>query len=213
MRAMVQGSSAMWTYLIDAFSGPGGAFMYAITAIGALAVAIACERGFWLYLRWRVDIAPVLVSIDTGDRAAAQAAVGEGPLADVVRAGLAETDVELAWEAMSAASVEAEELVRARVGYLVSVGNLSTMLGLLGTVYGLMIAFSSLGDVSGGERALRLSEGISTAMSTTALGLLVGIFSLGCHAAFEARVRALLAEMDTAAGRIALRARRAIRSS
>jgi biopolymer transport protein ExbB len=198
----------MWKYLIDAFSGPGLEFMYAITAVGAFALAVALERVFWLFVRWRPDVPAVVAAVDMGDGAAAVQAAGDTPLGDVVKAGVAEKDAELAWEAMSAASVEAEEAVRARVGYLGTVGNLSTMLGLLGTVYGLMIAFASLSDTGGGERAVRLSEGISTAMSTTALGLLVGIPALAAHAALDSRARALLASIEMVAGRIALKARR-----
>ncbi len=198
----------MWKYLIDAFSGPGREFMYAITAVGAFALAVGLERAFWLFLRWRADAPAVLSAVDRGDREAALKAAGDTPLGDVVKAGIAETNPELAWEAMGAAAVESEEALRARVGYLATVGNLSTMLGLLGTVYGLMIAFASLSETGGGERAVRLSEGISTAMSTTALGLLVGIPALAAHAVLDARVRSLLASIEVVAGRIALRARR-----
>jgi biopolymer transport protein ExbB len=78
------------------------------------------------------------------------------------------------------------------------------MLGLLGTVYGLILAFSALGDTSAGERAVRLSEGISTAMATTAYGLMVGIPALAAHAWLDGRARELTAQLEAVAGRIAL---------
>lgn len=198
----------MWTYILAAFQGPGAPFLYLITAVGAFALAIVVERVFWLHLRWRPSASAVLRAIDAGDVELARRAAGDTPLGDVVKAGLSEGSVEAAWEAMSAASVEAEESVRARIGYLATIGNLSTMLGLLGTVYGLMIAFGSLGDTSGGARTVRLSEGISAAMAVTALGLVVGIFSLAAHAALDVRARQLLAMLEVCAGRIALRARK-----
>lgn len=198
----------MVTYLVDAFSGPGAPFMYAIVAVGALAMAIALERTWWLGLKWRPDLPQVLASVDAGQDDQARAAAGDGPLGAVVRAGLAEEDPELAWEAMGAAAVESEAALRARVSHLAAVGNIAVMLGLLGTVYGLIIAFTALGDTSAGARAVRLSEGISTAMSTTAAGLLTGIFALAAHALLDARVRAHLTGLETVAGRIALRARR-----
>jgi biopolymer transport protein ExbB len=108
---------------------------------------------------------------------------------------------------MGAAMAEAEERVGARVPYLAAIGNIATMLGLLGTVYGLIIAFSALGDTGAGERAVRLSEGISTAMATTAYGLLVGIPSLAAHAWLDARARRLLAAIEATAGRLASRLR------
>lgn len=181
--------------------------MYAITAAGALAVAIVLERTFWLLYRWRLDPAAIVQALDRGDVAAAEQAAKDTPVGDVMRAGLAQAGPDACWEAMSAAAVEADVAVRARIPYLATVANLATMLGLLGTVYGLMLAFASLGDAVGGERAARLAEGISTAMSTTALGLVVGIFALACHAVLDARARQLLATLEVVAGRIALRSR------
>ena len=198
----------MVTYLIDAFAGPGAPFMYAIVAVGALALAIALERSWWLLLRWKPDAAPVVAAIEAGEDERAVQAAGDGPLGAVTTAGLAEEDPEVAWEAMGAAAVEAEAALRARVSHLAAVGNIAVMLGLLGTVYGLILAFTALGDTSAGARAVRLSEGISTAMSTTAAGLLTGIFALAAHALLDARVRSHITALESAAGRIALRARR-----
>lgn len=183
--------------------------MYVITAVGALAVAIVAERAFWLYLRWRHDVVAIAAALDRGDHPGAIAAAGDGPVGDVLRAGLGQTDVDRAWEAMTAASAFAEDAIRARTPYLATVANLSTMLGLLGTVYGLMLAFDSLGDTGAGERTLKLSEGIATAMSTTALGLVVGLFAVACHAVLDARVRQTLAAMEAVASRVALAVGRA----
>jgi biopolymer transport protein ExbB len=109
---------------------------------------------------------------------------------------------------MSAASATAESRIRQRVSYLATVSSLATMIGLLGTVYGLILAFSALGDSSAGERAQRLSEGISTAMATTAYGLLVGIPALAAHAWLQARVERLLAALESSAGQLVLGLRR-----
>jgi biopolymer transport protein ExbB/TolQ len=182
--------------------------MYAIAAAGAYALAVALERAYWLMVRWRVDVDAVFVAIDGGSVDAAKGAAGDTPLGDVVRAGIDETDPELAWEAMGAAAIGAHAAIRARVGSLATVGNISTMLGLLGTVYGLIIAFSGLSDTSGGERAASLSEGISTAMSTTGAGLAVGIFALVLHSMLDARSRGQLESIERAASRIAVRIRR-----
>ena len=78
------------------------------------------------------------------------------------------------------------------------------MLGLLGTVYGLIVAFQGLGDASAVERATRLSDGIATAMATTAYGLLVGIPALAAHAFLEGRVQQLLAFSEAAASAVAV---------
>lgn len=199
----------MIDYLLDAFGGPGAGFMYTITAVLALAIAITLDRTWVLMWKWRCDIESVLTLLDQGRLSEAKTATEQTPLGDVIRAGAAESDADLAWESMSNASIRAEGRIRARIPYLNTISNLSTMLGLLGTVYGLIVAFSGLGDTAATQRAAGLSEGISTAMATTAYGLLVGIPALALHAWLESRVQEQLECMESAAGRLALGLRRA----
>ena len=104
---------------------------------------------------------------------------------------------------MGAQAALVEGKVRARVDYLATIGNISTMLGLLGTVYGLILAFSGLGDASAAERTARLSEGIATAMATTAWGLLVGIPALGFHAIIAGKAARILSFCEAVAGELA----------
>lgn len=198
----------MLTYLLDAFAGPGAGFMYTLTAVGAFALAIALERAFWLFARWRPDVDGVTAALEAGDAERARTAAGDTPLGDVVRAGVAQQDAEAAWEAMGSAAADAEEALRARVAYLATVSSLATMLGLLGTVYGLVLAFSALGDTASGENAVRLAEGVSTAMATTGAGLIVGIASQALFAVLDARVRSQLSAIEATAGRIALMLRK-----
>ncbi|MEE2751424.1 MAG: MotA/TolQ/ExbB proton channel family protein [Myxococcota bacterium] len=183
--------------------------MYAITAVLALAVAITLERAWLLVWRWSCDTEQLEVLLDKGQLSEAIAITDTTPLGDVIRAGASDTDPELAWEAMSNASIRAEARIRTRISYLATISNLATMLGLLGTVYGLIVAFSGLGDTAAAQRATGLSEGISTAMATTAYGLLVGIPSLALHAWLEARAQHQLVGLESAAGRLTLGLRRA----
>ena len=164
----------MFDALLEAFSGPGAAFMYAITAVLALGLAVVIERGWFFWLKWRLDQAAVLQQVRTGDLEGAAQATANHPVGELVSAGK-DASADAAWDAMSGKAALVEAQVRTRVPYLATIGNIATMLGLLGTVYGLILAFSALGDASAGERAVRLSEGISTAMATTAYGLMVGI--------------------------------------
>ena len=97
--------------------------------------------------------------------------------------------------------VEAD--IQQRVPYLATIGNLSTMLGLLGTVYGLIIAFAGLSDTSAVETQTQLNEGIATAMATTAWGLMVGIPALACHSLLESKARRLRALCESAASQVA----------
>lgn len=194
--------------LITAFSGPGGVFMYAITALGAFALAVLLDRLLALVVRGRVDVDAVRAHLGRGELAAAVQSCGAAPLGRVLAAGAAQGHPEAAWEAMGAAAVAQERGLRQRVGYLGAVANLCTMLGLLGTVYGLILAFDALSDASAAEKAVRLSQGIATAMATTAWGLLVGIPALGAHAWLEDLVARRLAEIEECAGLVALALRR-----
>ena len=106
------------------------------------------------------------------------------------------------WDAMTAAAIEADLQVRQRVGYLSMIASVATMIGLFGTVYGLILAFGALGDARAAQRAARLGAGRATAMSTTAFGLLVAIPALAAHSVAEARVRVLLARIEATAARL-----------
>ena len=192
----------MLSSLIAAFEGPGAGFMYTLTAVMAFGIAVLLERGYLLLLSWRLAEDHVLQQLSTDPRAAASA-LASHPSGAVVKAGLDAPD-DAVWDAMGAAAARVEVQIGQRVPYLAAVGNIATMLGLLGTVYGLIVAFQGLGDASTVERAARLSEGIATAMATTAFGLLVGIPALAAHAFLDARVRRLLAFTEAAAASVAV---------
>ena len=192
----------MLSSLLGAFEGPGAGFMYALTAVMAFGIAVLLERSYLLLLAWRVAEDAVLKQLTADPKAAAEA-LSSHPSGAVVKAGLDAPDGAV-WDAMGAAAARVAVRVGQRVPYLATVGNIATMLGLLGTVYGLIVAFQGLGDASTVERASRLSEGIATAMATTAYGLLVGIPALAAHAFLDARVRQLLAFTEAAAAAVAV---------
>lgn len=198
----------MFDSLLQAFSGPGSAFMYAITAVLAFGLAVALERAIVLLVSLRADEAGVLAKSASGDLDGARSLAGGHPVAQLIEAGAGASGGDAAWDRMASEAALIERDVRQRIPYLATVGNISTMLGLLGTVYGLILAFTGLGDASAVERAQKLSEGIATAMSTTAFGLLVGIPALALHAFLEGRANRVLRFCEAVAGRVAA-ARRA----
>lgn len=196
----------MLASLLAAFSGPASGFMVALLAVAAVGMAVAIDRA-WVYARARVDPGEVLA------RAAAALAsagpdpvdLGPRPLEQVVAAGIREAraggTAESCWDAMSAAALDAEQHLRRRVGYLAVVASIATMLGLFGTVHGLMVAFGGLADTAAAERAAHMSAGSATAMATTAFGLLVAIPALAAHAVVDAHARGVLAGIEAAANR------------
>ena len=189
--------------LIQAFSGPGAGFMYVITAVLAFGMAVTIERLVALWIRARTDEGAVLTAAAAGDLEAAKAAAGAHPVAALISAGQQADGGDEAWDRMSGEAALIERDVRQRVHWLATVGNISTMLGLLGTVYGLILAFTGLGDASAVERAARLSEGIATAMATTAWGLVVGIPALAAHALIDGKAARVLAFCEAVAARVA----------
>ncbi|MCM2323814.1 MAG: MotA/TolQ/ExbB proton channel family protein [Oligoflexia bacterium] len=101
----------------------------------------------------------------------------------VIKAGL--TAVENGREAMKSALggavLEVSHRSEARVGYLALIANVATLLGLLGTISGLIKTFASIANADAAEKARMLGLGISEAMYATAAGLGVGILAMVVH--------------------------------
>lgn len=117
-------------------------------------------------------------------------------LAYVLSAGLAEADTD--WPAVEnamedAAAEQSARLLR-KIEYLSVISNIAPMLGLLGTVVGMIFAFRRVAETQGAARAADLAEGIYLALVTTVEGLTVAIPSLAAFAFFRNRVDQLVAE-------------------
>ena len=135
----------------------------------------------------------------TGRLAEADAGCRRNPsvLSVVLLAGL--TELELGWREVEK-SVEdslAEQSARLmrRIEYLSVIGNIAPMVGLLGTVTGMIFAFQRVATSRGAAGAGDLAEGIYQALVTTVAGLLVAIPSLAAYAVCRNRVDALIAEV------------------
>jgi biopolymer transport protein ExbB len=91
-------------------------------------------------------------------------------------------------------------LLSSRITYLADIGSIAPMVGLLGTVLGMIKSFLhiSSGDVQG-VRQMELAEGVSEALITTAAGLMIGIPALIFYSFFRGRVQKYIAELEAAA--------------
>ena len=85
-----------------------------------------------------------------------------------------------------------------RVIYLADIGMIAPMLGLLGTVFGIIQSFGALGADLGTARYALLSSGVSQALVNTAAGLAVGIPAMICYAFFRGRVQRIISELESA---------------
>jgi biopolymer transport protein ExbB len=86
-----------------------------------------------------------------------------------------------------------------RIEYLSVIGNIAPMVGLLGTVTGMLLAFKQVADTEGNAGAAQLADGIYQALVTTVAGLIIAIPALGAFALFRSRVDQLVAESAYAA--------------
>jgi biopolymer transport protein ExbB/TolQ len=187
--------------VIEVFQS-GGNFMYLILFFLCLGIAIILERLFFLYYKYNIN-APKLYeqvrrTVLQGDIKRAIGLCDDSPLPAVLRAGLQQYQIkkEDVPPAMEEAILEVAPKLQRRTHYLAVVANIAVLLGLLGTIIGLIVAFSAISGAEPGEKAIQLARGISIAMATTAFGLIVAIPCLLFHAVLQSKANRLLDEID-----------------
>jgi len=125
-------------------------------------------------------------------------AADRAALARVIKAGLTrsskgEADISAAVEE---ASLEVVPMINKRLSVITAVANLSTLLGLLGTVIGMLDAFKAVANAPADQRAQALAKGIGIAMNTTGYGLMVAIPLLALHAFISNLAKKINDEVD-----------------
>lgn len=85
-----------------------------------------------------------------------------------------------------------------RITYLADIGTIAPMLGLFGTVLGMIKSFSVVASDIVASRPIMLAEGVSEALVTTAAGLVIGIPAMAAYSFFRGRVQSLIAELEAA---------------
>lgn len=178
-------------YALVGFFQKGGMFMYPILLVFAVGMAIAVER--WIQLNrirsanrkmWSM-LHPLLVE---GEFDKAREAVNNdsSTISQMLGMGLARQgavrrreDIEIA---MEESMMEIIPQLEKRTPYIALLSNIATLLGLLGTIMGLIQAFTAVANANPAEKADLLSASISVAMNTTAFGLMAAIPLLLIHA-------------------------------
>lgn len=125
------------------------------------------------------------------------------PVARVVREGLvrAHQPEELIEHGLQIAVSEAAEKIQARTSFLATIANVATLLGLLGTIIGLVQSFEAVGSANPQMRSALLANGISTAMNATMLGLGIAIPCMVAYSFLMNRTNRLMAQIDQSAVR------------
>jgi biopolymer transport protein ExbB/TolQ len=192
---------------IVSFFQNGGIFMWPIVVVLALGLAIAVER--WLYLTmttannqslWN-KVTPYLKQ---GNFSGAMQVTGKSKAAiaqimtyglNRVRSARRREDVE---QAMEESLMEVMPKLEKRTHYLATFANIATLLGLLGTIIGLINAFTAVSNANPAEKADMLSASISVAMNTTAFGLMVAIPLLLVHTVLQTKTTSIIDSLEMA---------------
>lgn len=186
----------------------GGTFMYPILGIFAIGLAIALERFFYLSKTSRLtnkfwtELSPMLKALDF-QRAIKLTESAKTPIANVLNYGFSRHSENKKREVIESAMEEGmmdemPQLVQ-RTHYLATFANIATLLGLLGTIVGLIQAFTAVAAADPAEKADLLSASISVAMNTTAFGLMAAIPLLLAHSFLVTKTAHLVDSLEKAA--------------
>jgi len=194
-------------YAVVRFFVAGGPFMYPILLVFAIGIAIAIERyvtlthvrrqneGMWSKLQ------PALASGDF-DKARAMTSKDDSAVSRLLSMGLARQgavrrreDIEIA---MEESMLEIIPQLEKRTPYVALGASIATLLGLLGTIIGLIHAFTAVANANPAEKADLLSASISVAMNTTAFGLIAAIPLLVTHSVLAAKTGEIVDSLEMA---------------
>src|SRR5262245_56482664 len=194
-------------YTIFGFFAAGGWFMFPILLVAAIAAAITIERYVTLTLVqarthkvWS-QVQPLLAEGDF-DKAREMTSQDSSAISQLLTVGLARQgavrrreDIEIA---MDESMIELTPQLEKRTHYLATFANLATLLGLLGTVSGLIHAFAAVSTANPAEKANLLSASISEAMNCTAFGLMTAVPILLAHSLLQTKTSELIASLEMA---------------
>jgi biopolymer transport protein ExbB len=182
-------------------------FMWAILITGVFSLSIMIER--FLYLNMRKGVKSELFTkniLDFISKDNIAEAVGlcqkafKMSLARVIKAGLddASNGADRIRNSIDEAMLKIMPQLEKRTGYLAVIGNISTLLGLLGTVYGLIMSFAAVGrpGIDAAQKSELLASGIATAMNATFSGLSIAIISIVVFAILKAKTQKIIDELD-----------------
>ncbi|MCB9667125.1 MAG: MotA/TolQ/ExbB proton channel family protein [Myxococcales bacterium] len=174
---------------IGQFLADGAPFSYVNIGILALVIGIIAERLYYILTNYRVNshelMAQIRKLVQAGniDRAIKLTDAAPLPLLQVVKSGLTQVNrgEEAVIASMDEKMAEVVPALEKRIGSLWSFANIATLIGLLGTIKGMIVSFSAVADSNASERAAKLSGGISEAMYNTALGLGIAVLCMIFH--------------------------------
>ena len=194
----------MISFLVEQYK-LGGWMMHPIALAYAISVAIIIERVLRIVFHFNIDgtsfmfeIQKYVLANDIDGAIRLCNGANKAALARVIKAGLqrASRDEHQIQNAIDAASLEVIPKIEKRLHYLGLIANLATLLGLLGTISGLIHAFQAVAVAEASQRQSILSAGIAEALNCTAFGLIVAITTMIAHSWLSSRAAVLIEEVD-----------------
>ena len=183
-----------------------------ILAAGALGIVLILERGLAIFFAYPLKnpraffdkVRNYILNERIGEAIALCEHYRGTPIANVVREGLlrAHQPESVIVHGLEIAVGEQQDRILARIPYLAMIANVATLLGLLGTILGLIQSFEAVGSASAQTRSALLAAGISTAMNATMFGLAVAIPCMVAFSFLTNRANRLSAETERAAVRV-----------
>jgi biopolymer transport protein ExbB len=185
----------------------GGPFMYPIALVLVIGLVLVIER--WVFLsrakmanrRAYTQILPLMQQRNFAG-ALKMAQHHQAPMGQIVAAGIgtlqhARKDENIAM-AIEEGILEAVPRLEKRTNYLATLANIATLLGLLGTIIGLIAAFTAVANAEPSEKASMLSSSISVAMNTTAFGLISAIPLLLFYSMLQNKTNEIIDSLEMA---------------
>lgn len=185
------------------FMDDGGVFMWIILAMWIFGVIIAAERLKSLF-KFDIDGTSLMnevkkdVLTNEVQSAIQNCSTNKSLLAGVLRNGLkrANQSKEQIQDALESSMLESIPHVEKRLGYLALIANVSTLIGLLGTIYGLIQSFAAVASADAASKAELLALGISKAMNTTAFGLISAITIMVVHQILTTKADKIVGDLE-----------------
>ncbi len=186
----------------------GGPFMWVILVVLATACAIVLERVVFYFFICNINGVKLVSEVakalnnDNIDAAKKAACCKKAPINTLIRTAIERygtgMDFDDIQEGVDETAIKEVPKMSQRLNYLSLFANIATLLGLLGTISGLQVSFSSLAAVEAAKKATMLAQGISQAMNTTAFGLIVAVPCMIFFTILSNKQQALTKDLDEA---------------
>lgn len=189
----------------------GGFWMYVILTIQLFSIAIIIERTIFLFLKKKINQTSIALKFEDNIRkgeidtviSTANSLSNENPVAKAIHAGAQSAKFfggkEEIQSKMDEILLHENSLLDRRTGFLSMLGNVATLVGLLGTITGMIKSFAAVSYASPAEKAALLAAGISEAMNATAYGLIAAIPALVAYAILMNRANLLSEDLNQGA--------------